>query len=83
MKKWLSILLSISMLASFIPSTVFASENKFSDVTGSEYYAKAADELSALKVIEGYTDGTFSADKPITRAEMAAIVCRAIDKEVE
>jgi len=48
-----------------------------------DYYAQAATALEQLDILAGYPDGTFGAEKSITRAEMAAIVCRMIDKETD
>ncbi len=83
-KRFLSMLLGIAMIISVIPNFVFAAdESAFKDVSGSEYYAQSADVLAKLKILTGYSDGTFGADKPITRAEMAAVVCRMLGKEAD
>lgn len=83
-KRFLSMLLSIAMIITVIPNFVFAAdEPAFKDVSGSEYYAQSADVLAKLKILTGYSDGTFGADKPITRAEMAAVVCRMLGKEAD
>jgi len=37
---------------------------------------EAVEVLSALRIVEGYPDGSFGPEKNITRAEMAAIVAR-------
>lgn len=79
LKKWISFLLSISMMAAMLPTVVFA-DSKFSDVKDNEYYAQAANSLSEMKILEGYEDGSFGAEKPVTRAEMAAIMCRMLGK---
>ncbi len=54
-----------------------ASASAFPDVNGTEYYAEAAEALYSLGVVSGYEDGSFAASLPITRAEAAAILCRA------
>lgn len=83
-KRFLSMLLGIAMIITVIPNFVFAAdEPAFKDVSGSEYYAQSADVLAKLKILTGYSDGTFGADKPITRAEMAAVVCRMLGKEAD
>lgn len=82
MKKLTSICLSVVMLISTLSANIFAAENKtFTDVKGTEYYATEASALTELDILEGYEDGSFGANKNITRAEMAAIVCRMINKE--
>jgi hypothetical protein len=47
------------------------------DVVGTDFES-AVDTLSALKVLEGYPDGTFKPNNTITRAEFAAVVVRAL-----
>lgn len=79
-KKLISLVLSLSMTAVFVPSLAFA-WGIFSDVTGSEYYAEAAEYLSRNNVISGYENGSFGASRTVTRAEMAAIVCRILKEE--
>lgn len=83
MKKLIGSLLAVTIVVSTATTCVFAAGNnrKFLDVTGSEYYAESAEMLSELDILAGYTDGSFGAEKAITRAEMAAIICRTIEKE--
>lgn len=74
------------MLLTFAPMNIFAAESDktaFSDMKTTDYYAQAATALEQLGIISGYPDGTYGAEKSITRAEMAAIVCRIIDKEAD
>ena len=81
MKKVISALLALAMILSIVPFNVFAEEKTaYSDMKTTDYYATAATALSELDIIEGYPDGTFGAEKGITRAEVAAIACRMIDK---
>src|SRR5665647_507506 len=47
----------------------------FSDVSGSSVQSAAIYKLTSLGIIDGYPDGTFGADKTITRAEFAKIAC--------
>lgn len=44
----------------------------FSDVS-SQWYAEAVEVMAGLDVIKGYSDGTFRADKMITRAEFVTL----------
>lgn len=81
MKRFISTLLALAMILTIIPMNTFAAEpNAFSDMKDTDYYATAATALSELDILEGYPDGTFGAEKAITRAEVAAIACRIIDK---
>lgn len=86
MKRLTSIFLVLTMLLTLAPMNIFAAESDktaFSDMKATDYYAKAATALEQLGIISGYPDGTYGAEHSITRAEMAAIVCRIIDKEAE
>jgi len=50
----------------------------FSDLNG--HWAEALIlSLTGKGVISGYPDGTFQPDRPITRAEFSAILCRALN----
>ena len=58
-------------------------DSSFTDINGTEYYAKAADTLRTIGVLSGYQDGSFGAKRNVTRAEMAAIICRFMGAEQE
>ena len=84
MKRFTSILLTVAMLITLVPTFAFAENTSaFTDVSGTEYYAESAETLASLDILAGYEDGSFGADKEITRAEMAAVICRMIDKEAD
>lgn len=53
----------------------------FSDVPSDANYAEAVSGLSAIGILNGYEDGTFKPDSNITRAEVAAVVVRALAQE--
>jgi len=72
MKKIIAMITSLILVVSTLCNTaVFAS---FSDVDDSNPYRKAITTLSTLKVIDGYTDGTFKPDGAITRAEFTKLI---------
>lgn len=48
----------------------------FSDVNESAYYAAAVAWASKNGVVEGYEDGSFRPDQPITREQLAAVLYR-------
>lgn len=79
MKRIFSVLLTFIMLVSVFAICTFAAS--FKDITGYEYYAESATALVDMGILNGYEDGTFRADKPITRAEMATIVCRVLGQK--
>lgn len=78
--------LVLAMLLSLAPMNIFAAETNntvFSDMKETDYYAQAATALEHLGIISGYPDGTYGAEKSVTRAEMAVVVCKMIDKTAE
>jgi hypothetical protein len=67
-------LIILLVLATFMFSIVgSAAAASFSDVKTTDSEASAIYKLTSLGVIEGYPDGTFGAEKTITRAEFAKI----------
>ena len=54
----------------------FTTSNSYSDVAYGKWYNNPVSTMSALGIITGYPDGTFKPNKPITRAEFAAIAAR-------
>lgn len=75
MKRTLSLILALFMLAALAPMSIMAATS-FKDVKSTDYYSVAAGKLSEDGILKGYPDGTFGPARAITRAEMAAIVCR-------
>jgi len=51
---------------------------EFSDVVGTAWYADAVEAAANAGLIAGYADGTFRPNQTITRAELAALVVRAL-----
>jgi GH24 family phage-related lysozyme (muramidase) len=51
----------------------------FSDVPNNTYYANAVKDLSNRKIINGFPDGTFRPNTPITRGQVAAIVAKSLN----
>lgn len=51
-------------------------ENSFSDVSSDDWFNTAVSTMAALGIIEGYPDGSFRPNDPISRAEFSAIVAR-------
>ncbi len=75
----ISVLIILSLFTSILPLCTFAAS--FKDVKGTEYYATSASVLADKGILSGYTDGTFGADKYITRAEMATLICRMLGQK--
>src|SRR5271169_1053587 len=57
-----------------------ASATPFSDVPANHWAYQYIQSLAADGLIEGYPDGKFKGDRPMTRYEMAVIVARVIAK---
>lgn len=70
-----------SMLAQFAGGTAGAS--RFSDVSSTHWASTAIARISYLGWIKGYPDGTFRPDQSITRAEMMAMMNRALGRAPE
>jgi hypothetical protein len=64
----------------FVPFARPAFATPFSDVPANHWAYQYIQSLAADGVIDGYPDGTFKGDRPLTRYEMAAVVERAIAK---
>ncbi len=75
MKKFLSLVLALVMTMSLV--TVSAGAKDFTDSSKIQY-AEAVDVMSAVKVIDGYTDGTFNPTATLTRGAAAKIICNLI-----
>lgn len=48
----------------------------FNDVKDSDWYKEAVDKASSNGILEGYPDGSFKPNNPITRAEIAALTVK-------
>ena len=53
----------------------------FSDVAEDAWYAPHVAHLAGLGVVTGYPDGTFRPGQPVSRAQMAVFIVRALDLE--
>ena len=75
MKKFLSLVLALVMTMSLV--TVSAGAKDFTDGDKIQY-PEAVDVMSAVKVIDGYTDGSFNPSATLTRGAAAKIICNLI-----
>lgn len=67
----LALVLTFAMMISTV-----AMAATFTDIEEGSTYAEATAVLSDLGILYGYEDGTFGADKVITRAEVVAVINR-------
>ena len=78
LKKILALVLALVMSFSLMATAnAFTDSEKITDT-----YETAVTVLSGLKVFQGYDDGTFQPQGPITRAEVAAIIYRIVTGDV-
>lgn len=75
MKK-LCILILTLLCAAFAPSAL-----AYTDVSEADSYCEAAERLSELGIINGYTDGSFRPYSSVTREEFAKMIVCAMDKK--
>ncbi len=70
----------LALLLLFFPVTTFA-QYTFPD-TVEHQYRQSIEFLSNRNIVQGFPDGTFGPDRPITRAEMLKIVFGATEVEM-
>ena len=75
MKKFLSLVLALVMTMSLV--TVSAGAKDFTD-NDKITYDEAVAVMSAVKVIDGYADGSFNPSATLTRGAAAKIICNLI-----
>lgn len=56
--------------------------NPFSDVPAKHWAYDSVNKLAQAGIVDGYNDGTFKGDKTMTRYEMAQIVAKAMNKDL-
>ena len=81
MKKNLKKVISAIAALALSTSSFVALAADFPDVPDTADYAKAVDQLTGMGIVEGDPDGTFQPDRAVTRAEMTAMIIRALGSE--
>jgi len=56
--------------------------NEFNDINAADWYADVVATAYANGIIDGYPEGTFLPNKEISRLEMAAMLSKALDVEI-
>lgn len=79
LKKAISAVSALALAGSVVPAS-FAAKLTLKDVADTASYATAVNTLVALKVINGYEDGTFLPDNLITRAEATKVMVAALNQ---
>ena len=75
MKKFLSLVLALVMTMSLV--TISAGAKDFTDGDKIKY-TEAIDVVSAIAVVDGYSDGSFNPQKSLQRDQAAKIICNLI-----
>lgn len=81
-KRFISLLMVVSMIMTMIPFSAFANETTASDLDG-HWAEKVITEWMNYGVIKGYEDGTIRPNNSITRAEMTAMLDRVMDYQTK
>ena len=75
MKKFLSLVLALTMAMSLVVVNTSAKEFTDNDELN---YKEAVDVISEIGVVDGYTDGSFNPQGGLTRGAAAKIICNLI-----
>ena len=75
MKKFLSLVLALTMMMSLV--TINAGAKEFTDDEELNY-KEAVDVISEISVVDGYEDGSFKPQNTLTRGAAAKIICNLI-----
>jgi subtilisin family serine protease len=75
--------LTLTMDSSHAVVATFAAAPTFRDVPAGDPAAEAIAELAARGIIKGYADGRFGPGDPLLRAQMAALIARAVGWDAE
>ena len=74
-------LISAALVLAMLLTSASIGALAYSDVDESSSVSEAVGILSNLKIFTGFEDGTFRLNDTVTRAQMAAIVCRMLGYE--
>jgi hypothetical protein len=75
MRKFMAVLAVVALVAFAAPALA---ANPFMDVPMNHWAYDAIGQLAASGIVNGYPDGTFKGNQPMTRYEMATLVARAL-----
>ncbi|MEO8890323.1 MAG: S-layer homology domain-containing protein, partial [Coleofasciculaceae cyanobacterium] len=74
---WLVFLFILGItIATFKPTVAFSQTTKLSDIQGN-WAQPCIEQLTKQRIINGYPDGSFKPNAPVTRAEFAAMLGKA------
>ena len=70
-------------MASRFDNLVETEESRFNDVTGDHWAAKYINSAAAKGWVNGYDDGTFQPENPVTRAQVVTIVNNMLERNIK
>ncbi|MHB9035268.1 MAG: S-layer homology domain-containing protein [Armatimonadota bacterium] len=71
-------LLALSIVIAFLSAPCWA-EQTFKDVPDDHWAKEAVDMMAQAGVINGYPDGTFKGDRPVTRYELSVALAKMVE----
>ena len=72
------LLIPIAVITLFIPNLKADAKTVFTDVQADSYYYESVLNLSSRGVINGYGDGTFKPNQPVTREHAAVMLVKSL-----
>lgn len=72
-----SLICAAALTLSLTTPGVLVAGGRFSDVNKGDWYYDVVSELVDQKIVNGYPDGTFQPNRPMTRIEVAALAPHA------
>ena len=79
MKSKVQSLLAVALIGAVLICPVMATSS-FPDVDENANYAEAVEYLNDIGIMRGDNRGNFNPDNPVTRAEMATIICNMLNE---
>ena len=76
LRKLLAMIMTLCMIIPVLATGAVATDTPFSDIAG-HWAENTITRWADIGIVNGYPDGTFKPDEPITRAELAKIVTLA------
>ncbi len=76
MKKEYIIALLVGIFSSLITTYASGPMSNFADVSQDDYYASSIERMVQLGVVQGYENGNFGPNDPLTRAQAAIMLDR-------
>jgi len=81
-KRWISLVISFSMLISFIPGTALAAASSYTDIPVDNWSVGVVKAAGDYGLMQGAGDGAFGFGKTITKAEFITVLDRMFGWEL-